>query len=100
MNKCEDGFFTKDDESILKVIALLSENILKNSVFNDERAEFYNSLRFLFGYSIDAIQARSVQGLMEISYAFLQRSLNIPASRIVMFDEKAACFFSFSNGSR
>lgn len=53
------------------MFALLSENLLKNSVFNDEKAEFYNSLRFLYDYSIDAIQVTSISDLFEASTVFL-----------------------------
>ncbi|EDK31422.2 GAF domain protein (macronuclear) [Tetrahymena thermophila SB210] len=97
-NKLNQSFFTKDDEGILKVIAMLSENILKNSVFNDERAEFYNSLRSLYTYSVDAIQCQSLQELIETSYVFLNRGLNIPHSKIVIFDKILQQFFTYQNG--
>lgn len=36
INKNNDGFFGKDDEGLIQVIALLSRTTLKNSYFQDE----------------------------------------------------------------
>ena len=43
----QDGFFTKDDEGLLQMISQLASSAIRNSLFNEERSEFNNSLRML-----------------------------------------------------
>ena len=42
-----DGFFTKDDEGLINILAGLAQVVLRNSIYHDEKQAFHNSLRVL-----------------------------------------------------
>lgn len=93
------GYFTKEDEGLLAILANLAGSALRNSIQYDEQLLFLNNLRHILKQGISLNSYFSFDEMVPVAEEILKGTMNVEKAVIFMLDKENNSLIHYQKGS-